>query len=151
MINLLLSFDGRISRTQFWIGIGFILAAELVLTLALGIPIFPEEMKAFSIRLIDFAIELVTLYPMAAITVKRLHDRNQPGIYAVWLIGPMTIATFTNLFGLTGDPKNLTWLDWVLALCMIVVVLASVFELGFRPGTPGENRYGPNPLGKPVN
>ncbi len=151
MINLLLGFDGRISRTQFWIGLVITAAAELILMLVLGIPFFPTEMKPFSVRLIEFAIQLVTIYPTAAIAVKRLHDRNQTGLHAAWLVGLTMIIALTNLFGLTDDPKNPTWLDWVLGLCAIVVGLAFLFELGFRPGTPGENRYGPSPLGKPVN
>ena len=47
--------------------------------LVLDVPYFPIEQKPLSVRLIEFAIQLVTIYPTAAIVVKRLHDRNQPG------------------------------------------------------------------------
>jgi uncharacterized membrane protein YhaH (DUF805 family) len=151
MINLLLGFQGRISRTQFWIGLLITAAAELVLMFIFGIPFFPTEMKPFSMRLIEFAIQLVTIYPTAAVAVKRLHDRDQPGHYVAWLVGLTLIIALTNLFGLTDDPKNPTWLDWVLGLCAIVVGLAFLFELGFRRGTIGENRYGLDPLGKTTN
>ena len=124
MINLLLGFEGRISRTQFWIGLIIVVAAEIVLMLLLGVPFFPTEMKDVSARLFEFAIQLVTLYPTAAIAVKRLHDRDQPGIYVLWLVGLTLIIALTNLFGLTDDPQNPTWLDWLLGLCAIVVGLA---------------------------
>jgi uncharacterized membrane protein YhaH (DUF805 family) len=150
MINLLLGFEGRISRTQFWIGLIITVAAEIILMLLLGVPFFPTEMKEVSLRLIEFAIQLVTLYPTAAIAVKRLHDRDQPGSYVLWLVGLTLIIAFSNLFGLTDDPKNLSWLDWLLGLCAIVIGLAFLFELGFRRGTAGENRYGPDPLAKPT-
>ncbi len=148
MINLLLGFDGRISRTQFWIGFLITAAAEIGLMFAFGIPFFPTELKPVSMRLVEFAIQLVTVYPTAAIAVKRLHDRNQPGHYAAWLVGITMLIAVTNLVGLTDDPKNPTWLDWVLGPCAIVVGLGFLFELGFRRGTIGENRYGPDPVGR---
>jgi uncharacterized membrane protein YhaH (DUF805 family) len=150
MVNLLLGFEGRISRMQFWIGLIIVVAAEFLLMWLLGVPFFPAEMKDVSTRLLEFAIQLVTLYPTAAVAVKRLHDRDQPGIYVLWLVGLTLIIALTNLFGLTDDPQNPTTLDWLLGLCAIVIGLAFLFDLGFRRGTPGDNRYGPDPLVKPM-
>jgi uncharacterized membrane protein YhaH (DUF805 family) len=148
--HLLLGFDGRISRQQFWIGLAILSAAEVGARVALGVPFFPQVMKPFPVRLTEAAIELVTLYPTAAVVIKRLHDRDQPGIYASWLIGISLILLVTNLLGITDDPANPTWLDWILAFFAIGIGLAFLIELGFRRGTPGENRYGPDPLGGPA-
>jgi uncharacterized membrane protein YhaH (DUF805 family) len=150
MINLLLGFEGRISRTQFWLGVVIIVAAELILMWLLDIPYFPTEMKDVSARLIEFALQVILLYPTAAIAVKRLHDRNQPGVYVLWLVGLMLLIAFTNLLGLTQDPENPGWLDWVLGFCAAVVCLAFLVELGFRRGTAGANQYGPDPRGQPM-
>jgi uncharacterized membrane protein YhaH (DUF805 family) len=150
MVNLLLGFEGRISRMQFWIGLVIIVAAELALMWLLGIPFFPAEMKDVSIRVIEFAVQVVVLYPTAAIAVKRLHDRDKPGIYVLWLVGLTLIIALTNLLGLTDDPKNPSWLDWLLGFCAAVIGLAFLVELGFRRGTPGDNRYGPDPLTRPM-
>jgi uncharacterized membrane protein YhaH (DUF805 family) len=150
MVNLLLGFEGRISRTQFWIGLVIIVAVEFILMWFLEIPFFPAEMKGLPARLIEFALQLVLLYPTAAIAVKRLHDRDKPGIYVLWLVGLTLIIALTNLFGLTDDPKNPTWLDWALGFCAAVIGLAFLIELGFRRGTPGDNRYGPDPLTRPM-
>jgi uncharacterized membrane protein YhaH (DUF805 family) len=148
--NLLLSFDGRIGRQQFWVGLAIVTVAEVIAHFAFGIQFFPTVMKPLSVRLAEAAIELVTLYPTAAVVVKRLHDRNQPGGYAAWLIGISLILTITNLIGLTGDPNNTIWLDWVLAFFFLGIALAFLIELGFRRGTHGDNRYGPDPLGGPA-
>jgi uncharacterized membrane protein YhaH (DUF805 family) len=149
--NLLLGFEGRISRTQFWIGLVIVVAAELILMWLLDIPFSPDEMKEFSVRLIEFAIQVVVLYPTAAIAVKRLHDRDKPGIYVLWLVGLTLLIALTNLVGLTGDPRDMNWLDYVLGLSTVVIVLAFLVELGFRRGTAGENRYGPDPLVQPAS
>jgi uncharacterized membrane protein YhaH (DUF805 family) len=150
MVNLLLGFEGRISRTQFWIGLVIIVAAELILMWLLGIPFLPTVMKDVSVRVIEFAIQVVVLYPTVAIAVKRLHDRDKPGIYVLWLVGLTAIIAFTNLFGLTDDPRNPGWLDFVLGFCAAVIGLAFLVELGFRRGTAGDNRYGPDPLTQPI-
>jgi len=148
--NLLLGFDGRISRQQFWIGFAVLTVVELGVRLALGVPLFPQSMKPFPVRLTEAGIELVTLYPTAAVLIKRLHDRDQPGIYVAWVIGISLVVLVADLIGVTGDPNNTTWLDWILAFFAIGIGLAFLIELGFRRGTDGENRYGPDPLGGPA-
>ena len=135
--ELLLSFEGRISRTQFWIGLAIAIAAELILMWLLGVPFSPDEMKEFSIRLREFAIQIAVIYPTAAIAVKRLHDRDKPGIYVLWLVGLTLVIAFTNLFGFTGNPAKPNWLDWLLGFCAVVICLAFLVELGFRRGTAG--------------
>jgi uncharacterized membrane protein YhaH (DUF805 family) len=145
--HLLLGFDGRISRQPGWIGLAILAAAELLARWLLDVPFFPQTMKPFPVRVTEAAIELVTLYPTAAVVIKRLHDRNQPGIYAAWLIGIMLVVLATDLLGLTDDPNNVGWLDWVLAFFVVGILLAFLIELGFRRGTQGENHYGPDPLG----
>jgi uncharacterized membrane protein YhaH (DUF805 family) len=147
IIHLFLGFDRRIGRSPFWIGLLIVIAVEAVAMLALGVPFFPKELNPFSVRVTDFAIQLVLLYPIAAIMVKRLHDRDYPGIYAAWFIGLLAVILFTDLAGVTGDPSNITWVDYALSLVAIVVALAFLIDLGFRRGTAGDNRFGPDPLG----
>ncbi len=147
MINLFLGFEGRISRQPFWLGFLLLTAVEVAVLLAFGVPFFANQMKPFSIRLIEFVVELVVTFPAAALLVKRLHDRNQPGSYAAWLIGLSLLGQSLDLVGLTGDPNNVGWLEWILGFFAILIVLAFLVELGFRRGTAGDNRYGPDPLG----
>jgi uncharacterized membrane protein YhaH (DUF805 family) len=148
--NLFLGFEGRISRQPFWLGFILLTVAEVLALMAFGVPFFPNVMKPLPLRLTEAAVELVVLYPTAALAVKRLHDRDQPGSYAAWLIGISLALLLTNLLGLTGDPNHMTLLDWVLSLLVLGIALVFLIELGFRRGTPGENRYGPDPLGGPA-
>ena len=52
----------------------------------------------------------------------------------------------TNLFGLTRDPKNPNWLDWMLGFCAVVIGLAFLVERWLRRGTAART-IGPDPLG----
>jgi uncharacterized membrane protein YhaH (DUF805 family) len=61
-------------------------------------------------------VGLVLLIPSLAVAVKRYHDRDKSG-----------------------------W--WILILFIpIIGLIWYIVELGFLPGTPGPNRYGPDPL-----
>lgn len=67
--------------------------------------------------LIQGVLGLILLIPSLAIAIKRYHDRDKSG-----------------------------W--WILILFIPVIGLIwYIVELGFLPGTPGPNRYGPDPLG----
>ena len=66
---------------------------------------------------VQAVVALVLLIPSLAVAVKRYHDRNKSG-----------------------------W--WILIVFIpIVGLIWYIVELGFLPGTPGPNRYGPDPLG----
>jgi uncharacterized membrane protein YhaH (DUF805 family) len=151
LLHLFFGFDGRISRSWFWIGLLVLAVAEVAAMFALGVPFLPKQMNPLPVRMRDAGIQLVSLYPTAAIMVKRLHDRDYPGMHAAWFIGLVLVILITYLAGYTGDPNYPSWLDFVLGFVTIVVGLAFLIDLGFRRGTVGENRFGPDPLdGKPA-
>lgn len=64
--------------------------------------------------MVVFAFSLITLWPTLAIEVKRLHDLDMSGIWLMLIFMPYLGS-------------------------LILVAL-----MGFFPGTPGENRYGPS-------
>jgi len=67
--------------------------------------------------LIQGVLGLILLIPSLAIAIKRYHDRDKSG-----------------------------W--WILILFIpLVGFIWFLIELGCLPGTPGPNRYGPDPLG----
>ena len=86
---------------------------------------------------------------MLAAGVRRLHDTNRTGWWLLAPIAPIVVGV------LLAGPALMTQgaaamaglgavsLLFLLGLIFSVVVL--VFYL--LPGTPGENRYGPNPYG----
>ena len=66
---------------------------------------------------VQAVVALVLLIPSLAVAIKRYHDRDKSG-----------------------------W--WILILFVpIIGLIWYVVELGFLRGTPGPNRYGPDPLG----
>jgi uncharacterized membrane protein YhaH (DUF805 family) len=50
------------------------------------------------------------------------------------------------VLGLTGNPDKWTMLDYLLGGIIFTVSMWFLIELGFFRGTPGPNRYGPDPL-----
>ena len=146
--DLFFSYQGRISRKPFWIGnlimfaVLMVLVTPLTLLIAFG-GVNWGRRGAASISLVAF---LILLYPWTAILVKRMHDRDRPGILALLYVVPALLSEVSNVLGLTGDPERWTTLDYLLSAIMIAVVLWILVEFGFMRGTPGPNRYGPDPL-----
>lgn len=134
---LLDSFDGRISRKTFWIAMGIVGTANVLVCLAADY-IQGDKLNAI--------VDLAFNYPEFAIAAKRGHDRNLP----IWLVGIFFAASvLLDLFTVTGwaggDDQPST-LELVMAALFIVLGLALLIELGFRKGTTGPNQYGPDPL-----
>lgn len=73
---------------------------------------------------------LGSFIPSLAVTVRRLHDRNMTGWYLVGFIVMIAILSLIPLIG---------------PLIVLVLEIAYIVILAL-PGTPGENRYGPDPL-----
>jgi uncharacterized membrane protein YhaH (DUF805 family) len=136
---LLNSFHGRIGRQTFWFAMGVLVVANVVACFIAG-EIQGERLSAI--------VDLAFTYPEFAVAVKRAHDRNLP----VWLL----IAFFTanalfdllDVLGWSGTREEPTMLALVIALPFGVFLLALLVELGFRRGTIGPNRHGPDPLAR---
>ncbi|MEO0617658.1 MAG: DUF805 domain-containing protein [Pseudomonadota bacterium] len=112
-MNLLFGFDGRITRSQWWLG-----QLSILLLLVVG------AMTIFVLRL-SFSISDVAGISLAAgflvtciwinlaITVKRYHDHGKSGLWGAILLVP--------------------YVGW----------LWQLIECGFLRGMPGGNAYGP--------
>jgi uncharacterized membrane protein YhaH (DUF805 family) len=144
---LLTSFEGRINRKPFWLSYIALVAIFMVVAIAIFAVLEARgtnvtDRLANRIGLIGL---LILLYPSAALMVKRLHDRDRPGILAALFLGPSLLVAITDALGITGRE---TWntLDYLLNGLVLIVSLWALIELGFIRGTPGPNRYGPDPL-----
>jgi uncharacterized membrane protein YhaH (DUF805 family) len=124
-----LSFEGRASRSQFWVlyFIPMLIAGAILGTQGVQLYVPPVLVLASLSHLIStinltvipasWVIHLILLWPSLAVSVKRLHDRNKSGwwfiIYLIPVIG--TIWYFieqgclgpvdNNEFGDTAAPK----------------------------------------------
>jgi uncharacterized membrane protein YhaH (DUF805 family) len=139
-LYLLDSFNGRISRKPFWIAFGIVGIANL-LVYYLAEAIDGDRLSAI--------FDLAFTYPQFAIAAKRGHDRNLPP----WLVGVVfalsVVLDLLVVLDLAGSKDEPNAVAVVLSVSMLVLGLALLIELGFRRGTPGLNRYGPDPLEPP--
>jgi uncharacterized membrane protein YhaH (DUF805 family) len=110
---------------------------------AAGGSIFEQDSRTRSIALV---VQLVFLYPWAALMVKRLQDRNRPGYFAAFLLVPLVLKGVADVMGLTGDPLNPRTLDYAFIAIIAVVGIWFFVDLGCLRGTVGPNTYGPDPL-----
>ena len=141
------SFEGRINRKRYWIaalilGIATLVVMYLALLAVGGSLIFPDPHT----RWILFLIQLLTLYPSAALMVKRFHDRGRAGYFAALLLVPLISKGLTDALGMTGNPLDQNALDYVFLLIFLIIGIWFLVELGFLRGTVGPNQYGPDPL-----
>jgi len=172
-MELFTSFDGRISRKSFWLGVlgivlisfGFIFLMGTVFARMGGMP-----------SILPFTISLLLLYPAVAISVKRLHDRNKPAM--PWIVifflpglisntmqnfqidytmmdlgemvgnnGMMDTGGMMNMFGMGGHEVLVPGtVAMTVSFISLIVGIWALIELGFLKGTTGENNYGPDPL-----
>jgi uncharacterized membrane protein YhaH (DUF805 family) len=144
-VNLLFGLQGRVGRRQFWLGLVIIAAVEIALYLVLGVPLSTDASLDRRARILQAIIQLLGLYPLVAIVVKRLHDRNQPTAWAGLIVAVTLVTTVIDLLGLADDPDKMGFGMLVFGLIVLVIGLGFLIELGFRRGTAGPNQYGPEP------
>jgi len=157
------SFEGRLNRKPFWLGILLLVAVSIVIDVAFviylavrsGMPASANASEwepwlnnlASQVKLANFVLQLILLYPSAALMVKRLHDRNRPGYFAVFGLAPGLLYNLVDLAGVTSsDPAKMNVLEIVLLIVTIAVGIWLFIELGCLRGTVGSNRFGPDPL-----
>lgn len=94
---------------------------------------------------------LALLIPNLAVAVRRVHDVGRSGwwvfaLFAVYMI--MNIVAGVTLAGAVSSPVPIL----VLLLLLVVLVILSLILFIFcvLPGTPGPNRYGPDPKGPDI-
>lgn len=138
----LFTFQGRIERKRYWLGSIVVVFIALLVGFLLGV----LDDRSLGGRVILFVISATALYPLAALTVQRLYDRDMNG-NAVWLmVIPTAINMVTDLLGVTGDIERLNDLDLFFLAVEAGVGIVYLIELGCIRGTAGPNHYGPDPL-----
>jgi uncharacterized membrane protein YhaH (DUF805 family) len=135
--HLFFGFDGRISRTSYWIAMAVLLPAELI-SYSLGYGRGDERLSAL--------LELAILYPESAVLFKRAHDREAPDKVVIGYVVLSIVLSGLTIFGLGGTTDKPTPLYWAVALPCMALALYLFVDLGFRRGVSGPNRHGPDPL-----
>ena len=163
-MELFTSFDGRISRQSFWLGVLGIIILSFIAMFALG-SLFGTT--GIISKFVWAIISLALFYPAAAISAKRLHDRNKPTMpwLAIFFL-PGFVSNLMQIFqinylvldmsqmqgmgGMMGASGQDILVPGKLAmfvgLVSLVVGIWALVELGILKGTDGENSFGPDPL-----
>jgi uncharacterized membrane protein YhaH (DUF805 family) len=144
MTQLLFSFRGRLNRKSYWMTI-IATMAIIVLLLLLALSMLREhrfEFAAFTV-----VILLILYIPLVwiglAISAKRLHDRDKSAWWLlVFYLLPGILSTAGNEMGDVGFI--------LLHIISFAISVWAFVELGCLRGTPGPNRYGPDPLSRPA-
>ena len=122
-MKMLFSFRGRIGRAEYWLVFLAAYLAFFAIVVGGGVVAGVGGDEALSpAGMVSVGLDFVALFALALIQVcigvKRFHDRGKPGVW--------TLVTLVPMVG---------WL-WYL------------IEVGFLPGAPGDNAYGPDPRGE---
>jgi uncharacterized membrane protein YhaH (DUF805 family) len=144
-------FTGRAPRAEFW---WFVLAAIIVRIIAMIID------NIISINVwsvygpVTVLVALALLVPSIAVTVRRLHDTGRSGW---WILLPIGAACLMLVFGgaamiggaAAGGAAGMIAGAGLMMLFGLLAIIADIVLIVFcaLPGTPGDNRYGPNPYG----
>jgi uncharacterized membrane protein YhaH (DUF805 family) len=138
-MHLFLSFEGRIGRTTFWIGVAILVVVESIAQLAVW---------QFGNDQIGAVADLVFVFPEFALTAKRAHDRNiSTPLIGLFFAGAVALDLLTlGGWDMNGDNPTPAMLAILIPWGIFALIL--LIDLGFRRGTQGPNPYGPDPLGK---
>ncbi|AKH87680.1 DUF805 domain-containing protein [Edwardsiella tarda] len=123
------SLRGRLGRQAFWAWMGIWLLLLLVLFSLAGAGMLPLQAAAFLL--------VLSLWPTAAVWVKRLHDRNKSGWWALLAVLAWMLAA--------GNWMMLgpVWV-WALGRFLpLLIYIMLILDCGVFAGTAGDNRYGP--------
>jgi Predicted membrane protein len=128
----LFSIKGRIGRRDFWIWMGIWVLAMIVLFTLAGSGWLNLQTAAFAL--------VCLLWPTAAVTVKRLHDRGKSGIWALLMVLAWMLLA-GNWAMLPG-----VWQWGVGRFVPTLIIVMMLIDLGAFVGTQGENKYGEETL-----
>jgi uncharacterized membrane protein YhaH (DUF805 family) len=104
--------------------------------------------------------QLITLviiaYPVTALMVQRLNDRDRPRWLAAVFWAPTVLSILAGLAGLTMTTTDVggvampsqSGLGMILGLLSLAIGIWALIELGILKGTTGPNQHGPDPLAR---
>lgn len=152
MLHFLFAFDGRIPRSRFLLATLAITAAALIGSFLLDPAFYTSGDGGVLPNWPDTLWQLFLFIPQTAVTVKRFNDRDW-----VWWLGyvPNILAAALILANQFGYLLLGAWdvISTPEKACVYVIGgtwLLACFENVFFRGTLGPNRYGPDPLQKPI-
>jgi uncharacterized membrane protein YhaH (DUF805 family) len=159
-MGFLFGVRGRINRAKWWGAALIYVLVEIVVGAVIAGAIFsaiaalpkPDPVAIVRVVLgfggvgiVLLIIGLIMLVSGICVGVKRLHDRDKSGWWLViFYVFPAALSGAADSVQMqTGSPSS----GVVLGLASLAIVIWGFVELGCLRGTPGPNRFGPDPLG----
>lgn len=137
-------FGGRASRAEYWWFVLGLIIVFVVLNIIEGI-VGLNKMIAGVYGPLTALLWLATLVPSLAVGVRRLHDTNRSGWWLLLLV-PYVISAWLVVRSMgAGSPAGFGAAGVMGLVGLVCCVVYLVFMV--LPGTPGDNRFGPNPYG----
>ena len=136
-VYLFTSAEGRISRKPFWIAVAVLAAVEI------AIQWVAQHIQGERLGIV---LDLAFTYPEFMLSVKRANDRNMSSIIVGAFFATAVLINFMVLLGWSGSIADQNPLFTLVLYAWGIFAVIMLIELGFRRGTPGPNRFGPDPL-----
>lgn len=139
-VNLMFGYDGRVGRLYFFLGfLAFVAIMSFLLSIVQEATIGTGDIG----RYVAFVFIVGSgIWMHSAVIIKRLHDRDKAaGWYLVYGAAPVSIFISAIYFYIERIPAA----AWTLFIVSFVGLIWAIIELGFLRGTPGPNRFGPEP------
>lgn len=139
-------FSGRAPRAEYWWYVLGLIIAYIVLMVVESI-VGLKGMVFGVYGPLTALLWLGTIVPGLACSVRRLHDTNRSGWWLLLMVPYVVSAIFTLMaFAGGGGMAALGTAGLMSIVALICAIVLLVFMV--LPGTPGDNRYGPNPYGR---
>ena len=154
------SHRGRISRKTWWIFyclapfclFSVLIEARRMVLLGVETP-HKSSVVEFIITPVLNVLGLVELWICFAGLTKRWHDQDQSCWWIVLLFAPIVFSILfpilLSLVDLDSSSRwDYSWMGGIVGSSGILLGI-TILSAGFQPGTPGPNRFGPDPLAPP--
>jgi uncharacterized membrane protein YhaH (DUF805 family) len=157
-------FNGRSRRMEYWMFALFQFLLYLVLfAIMLGVAGGTAAMSGGGtngavgllmsmgvLAIFMVVIWLGLIIPALAVAIRRLHDTDRSGWWLLVYVIPYVIGTVVTVMGSTAQSGGLALLGGLFSLIGLIGALV-LFVFTVSPGTPGPNRFGPDPkAGDPI-
>ena len=137
--------SGRSPRPELWWFVLAIVIAYVVAMIVEGI-VGLKGMIAGVYGPLTMLLWLVTIVPSISVGVRRLHDTDRSGYWIlVWIVPACLSVAVRIMYAGAGVFAMLGMMSLIGFVSLVGAVVLIVFYC--LPGTPGDNRYGPNPYG----
>ena len=141
-------FGGRSSRYEFWFFVLFVTIFSIVASF-IDVLLFGADQE--SVGIVSPIVSLVHLIPGIAVSVRRLHDIDRTGwwillpfvalVVMAVLLGGVMLTAEDPAAGLAGLGASMVIVGLVYLAVLIVLIVFYCTR-----GTPGPNRFGPEPV-----